>query len=155
MYWGYNLLIPVLIVLPNLLLVLLPPLYIPLLKKEAPIWLVFERLGQAGVFLVPLFHRIQLDTVMKQAAFALIIIALTVYYFCWWRFFRNKRRYTWLFQPLGIVPIPMAVMPLLYFLASAIILESPSMFLAVICLGLGHLPISYKSYMQIKYPNKI
>jgi hypothetical protein len=151
-YFSYNLLIPLLILLPNLLFVLLPPLGMPLMEKEEAIWLYFERIGQAGVFLVPLFHMAHLDTVTKQAAFALMIMTLTVYYFCWWRFFRKKRQYTWLFQSLGIIPIPMAVMPLIYFLASAIIMDSLSMFLAVVCLGLGHLPISYRSYIQIKYP---
>ncbi|HWR07599.1 hypothetical protein [Sporomusa sp.] len=155
MFFSYNLLIPLFIVLPNLLFVVLPPLNMPLLEKEKVIWLILERIGQAGVFLVPLFHMVHLDTVTKQAAFALIIMAVTVYYFCWWRFFRNKRQYIWLFQPLGIIPIPMAVMPLLYFLASAIIMESLSMFLAAVCLGLGHLPISYKSYMQMKHPDNI
>jgi hypothetical protein len=155
MFFSYNLLIPLVILLPNLLFVLLPPLTMPVLEKEKASWLVLERIGQAGVFLVPLFHMVYLDTVTKQAAFALIIMALTVYYFCWWRFFRHKRQYSWLFQPLGIIPIPMAVMPLIYFLASAIIMESLVMFLAAVCLGLGHLPISCKTYRQINDPNNI
>ena len=151
MYFSYNLLIPLLVLLPNLLFVLLPPLDMPSLEEEATIWLILERMGQTGVFLLPVFHMVHLDMVMKQAAFALMIMSLTVYYFGWWRFFRNKRQYAWLFQPLGIIPIPMAVMPLIYFLASAILMESLSMFLAVVCLGLGHLPISYRLYIQIKY----
>jgi hypothetical protein len=149
-FYSYNVLIPLLILLPNLLFVLLPALDIPLAEKEAAVWLYFERIGQAGVFILPLFHLAHLDTVLKQAAFAVMILSLTVYYFCWWRFFRGKRQYTWLFQPLGIIPIPMAVMPLLYFLTSAIVMDSLSIFLAGVCLGVGHLPISYRSYIQIK-----
>ena len=62
----------------------------------------------------------------------------------------NGKEYSLLFVPLWLIPIPMAVFPVLYFFFIGVWIASPYMLTAATLLAVGHLSISWKTYAQIR-----
>jgi hypothetical protein len=148
-YWS-SLVIPILMLFPNFLCFLFPPINTPQFKEknEPLILLILENIGRIGVTVIPLFYPIILNNTASYFYLTCSFLLLFFYYTCWLRFFRF-RNYAALFLPMGHIPIPMAVSPVLFFLVSAVILHSLPMFVAAILLASGHLPLSYKKYQRI------
>jgi hypothetical protein len=67
-------------------------------------------------------------------------VSLAFYYAGWTRFFAGPRDYAFLFKPMLGISVPMALSPVLYFLASSIVLGSIWQAVAATILGAGHVP---------------
>ena len=149
-YWS-SLVIPILMLFPNFLCFLFPPINTPPLKdkNEPLILLILENIGSIGVTVIPLLYPILLNNNASYFYLTCLFLLLFFYYACWLRFFIFARNYATLFLPMGHIPIPMAVSPVLFFLVSAAILHSFPMFVAAILLASGHLPLSYRNYQRI------
>lgn len=149
-YWS-SLVIPMLVLFPNLLFLLLPPINTPQFQeKNDPLVLtILENVGRLGIIVIPLFYPITLSNNASYFYLTCMLISLLFYYAGWLRFFKLARDYAFLFLPLGHVPIPMAVSPALFFLFSAGILHSLPMLIAAVVLAAGHLPLSYREYQRI------
>lgn len=151
----FSLIIPVVLLVPNMLFFILKPRNV-LPKKEnsnkEKVFTIFERIGQAGIFTLPIFYKINISSPQYKATLIAMVFSLLVYYGCWLRFFMKQRDYSLLFKPLWILPIPMAVLPILYMFLGSIILNSKLLLLATLLLSIGHLPISYNEY---KYTSKV
>jgi hypothetical protein len=120
-----NLWIPMLILLPNLLVVIREPTNIPDKPANEPIiYRILERIGQMGFFLLPLFLTWAPNTFLKRILLILMFASLLLYYLCWIRFIIHSFNYKYLYLPLLRVPIPMAIFPVFYLCFSAFILES-------------------------------
>lgn len=151
-----NIAIPLLIILPNLLWAVFPAIDAPAPQSRAAVrrfWTAMEgleRVGQIGVFMLPLFLRVEIEKVVHKAALAVMIGALLLYYICWVRFFRSGRRNGLLCAPLGFIPSPMAVCPIIYFLASALLLDSWLLLSATLVFAIGHLAICRRDYAITK-----
>jgi len=136
-------LIPVLVLLPNVLMVRFPPTEKPADASGVNRWLeALERLGQAGVFVIPCFYRIRIQDAMAMVSLAAMALALVGYYLGWLRYMQQGQRYALLFAPLWGIPLPMAVMPVIYFGAAAALVHSWPLAAATVVFAIGHLAVS-------------
>ena len=136
-------LIPLFVLLPNVLLVRFPPTERPEDASGVNRWLeALERLGQAGVFVIPCFYRIRIQGAMAVVSLAVMALTLVSYYLGWLRYMQQGRRYALLFAPMWGIPLPMAVMPVIYFGAAAALVRSCPLAAATAVFAVGHLAVS-------------
>ncbi|MFN3601791.1 MAG: hypothetical protein ACK4UY_10430 [Dietzia sp.] len=131
---------------PTLLLVRFPPRE-PLPRSSAPRpvrWI--ERVGQALCLVVPALSAS--GTVVWWWSVP-AIVGLVAYYALWARYLATGRHaaslYWW-----RRVPAPMAILPVVVFLASAGWLNSPWIAVAAVVLAVGHLPVSLDAASSVK-----
>lgn len=145
-------LITLLVLLPNLLILALPPTQVPPQRmKETALprgmaWL--ERIGQAGSFLIPFFYPLPALRGASVDALAVMGLALLFYYIGWLRYALKGHRFVLLFAPLFLVPLPMAVSPVVYFCAAAVFLQAWPLGVAAALLAIGHLYVSQGEYQR-------
>lgn len=124
---------------PNLLLVWFPP-SVPAPAVHVPRllgWL--ERAGQALCLVVPAITQPgQLIGWWAVPA----VVALAGYYALWARYLLDGRAATALYRPWWVVPVPMAILPVLVFLSTAALLSNPWIAVAGVVLATGHIPAS-------------
>jgi len=148
-------LIPVLILIPNLLWVLFPPRD-PLSdgqdQPDGRLLMILEWVGRIGVFVIPVFYVIDVESTVQVVSVGIMVLALLVYYAGWARYFLRGRAYALLFNSLLGLPIPLAISPVLYFAAASVLLGSWPLALATALLGVAHIPISYRDYRRISTP---
>lgn len=125
---------------PTALLAAFPP-RTPLTKANVPGSLrILESTGQALCMTVPALLAPGLITWWWGAVGA---AALGAYYALWGRYLAQGRQAWSLYRPLGRIPVPMAVFPVLVFLAGAAWLSSPGIAVAAVVLAAGHIPASF------------
>jgi hypothetical protein len=135
--------IPLLVLLPNALLVRFPPKERPAEASGVSLGLqVAERLGQAGVFVIPFFYRPHFGGTPSAVSVAVMAIALVGYYLGWLRYALRGQRYALLFAPLWSIPLPLAVLPVVYFGAASALVRSWYLGLATLVFAIGHLAVS-------------
>lgn len=79
-------------------------------------------------------------------------LALAAYYVLWVRYLVRDRD-TWsLYRPLGPLPVPMAVFPVLAFLGGAAWLSNPWIALAAVVLAAGHIPAALTIARALQLP---
>jgi hypothetical protein len=135
------------VLLPNLFIVLFPPTGIP--ETTAPsrtfsgtLMQIMERIGQAGVFLIPFFYHIDLR--VRIGPLGLALIPLVIYYGGWMRYIIQGRAYSLLFTPLFGFPLPMAVAPVAHFAVWSVLFNSWPLAAATSVLAIGHINVSNK-----------
>lgn len=132
------------VLLPNLLAALfppqdsLPPAAGTLLARLT----VLERVGQVSSFVLPFFYPIRPQGALFWAALAVMLVALGLYYAGWARYLQKGRREVFFYRPLLGIPLPMALMPVIYFFAAGGLLRSPWLALAAVGLGVGHIGVT-------------
>lgn len=136
------------VLLPNLLAVFFPPTARISVPAEAEssrlrILTAVERAGQAGCFVLPFFFRIHLAGTQAVAALAVMLALLALYYAGWTRYMIMGRGEEWFYRPLLGIPMPMALAPVVYFLAAAALLSSVWLLLATALLGVGHISVTW------------
>ena len=148
MIYYLSMVIPVAILIPNLLFLIKKPTNVPQKKVETSdkILNICEKMGQIGIFTVPLFYKIRITNIENKIIFMLMVLSLVIYYGVWLRYFVNGSNYVLLFKPIWIIPIPLAISPIVYMLFASRILNSNLLLIATILFGIGHIPISYKEY---------
>ncbi|NIN93243.1 hypothetical protein GTO36_09775 [bacterium] len=143
------------VLLPNILALFFPPT-IRLANVPQPsdkllqIMTVVERIGQVGSLVIPFFYRLSLARAKDAVALAVMIGALILYYTGWVRYIILGRDEALFYRSLLRIPLPMAVMPVIYFLAAAVLLDSVWLLLASIALGAGHLTVSWLHSRRIE-----
>ena len=143
------------VLLPNLLMILRPPVGEPAAPDEPPsrreVALgLLERIGQAGSFIIPFAYPLEVRGATGYFAFGGMIVALAVYYACWARFLMHGRLFVLLFAPFGGLPLPMALAPVAYFLAAAVLLASVPLGVAATALGVGHTCVSWRTWSRCR-----
>jgi hypothetical protein len=139
--------VTLLVLLPNLAAVFFPPRK-QLEKpgkpdpKQLQLFTVLERIGQVACFVLPFFYRLAFSSVIRGIALAVMALVLAVYYAGWVRYLVLGQDEALFYRPLLGIPLPMAVMPVLYFLAAALLLGSFWLLLAAILLGVGHIQVT-------------
>jgi hypothetical protein len=139
--------ITLLVLLPNLLAVFFPARK-QLDKsgrpdpKQLKLFTAVERIGQAACFVLPFFYRLDFSSVKGGIALAVMALALAVYYAGWVRYLLLGRDEALFYRSLLCIPLPMAVMPVVYFLAASLFLSSVWLLLAAIILGVGHINVT-------------
>lgn len=141
-----NLLIPAVMLLPNLLFIAWPPTSMPELKdlKESLLHKTAEGIGRAGVVVLPLFSAVRVEGGFERIAIVLMLLSLGLYVFGWLRYLRGDRQYRLLYAPMLGIPVPMAIMPVLYFMSASLMLHSVPLLVCSLILGIGHIPASLR-----------
>ena len=151
MFHPFSLIIPALVLIPNLIYALIPPLNVPAnLPKEPMVLVVLERIGLAGCLITPAFYPVDITGTFGIIAVTGMGLMLVTYYYCWLRYFRHNRNYPWLFTPLSIIPVPLTISPIVYFMLSSIILNSLPLFFSSLVLTSGHIPVSLIGHRNTK-----
>jgi len=147
--------ITLLVLLPNLLAVFFPP-STRLADDPQPnrsglqIMTVVERIGQAGSFVIPFFYRVTLTSSIQAIALAIMVGALALYYAGWVRYLVQGRTEVLFYRSLLGIPLSMAIMPVIYFLAASALLGSVWLLLAAVLLGVGHITVTWLQSRRIK-----
>lgn len=124
---------------PNLLLVAFPPRMLPpTAHVPRPLgWI--ERAGQALCLVVPAITQ----PGKLAGGWAIPVFAgLAGYYALWARYLLTGRKGTTLYRPWWVVPVPMAILPVVVFLSAAAWLSNPWIAVAAVILAVGHIPAS-------------
>jgi len=146
-----GLLIAVAVLAPNLLLVVLPPLKGELpTSRPALVFVVLERVGQAACLAVLILFGTTFDGRQPDVFFALMVLAIAAYYGLWLRYLALGRDATALYSPLGFLPIPMAILPVLAFALAAGWGGSVWLLIAAVVLAIGHWTTSWHSRAQAR-----
>lgn len=141
---GWIVAIP--IILPNVLWALLPGPAEP--SAAAPTTTLLrtvgfiEGSGRVAVLVLPVFLDAQVQTTIDRVVACAGGLALALYYVGWGRYFFGGRAPVLLFAPLGPLPVPLAVAPVLYFLAFAVLARSPTMAVVTVLFGAAHVFMS-------------
>jgi len=147
-------LVTLLILLPNLLVVFFPPTGLPGAagKKTALTTTmgIIERVGQVSAFVIPFFYPIKIQGSLETASLAGMILALIFYYVNWGRYALRGRTFRLLFEPCLGIPIPLAISPVIYFLAAAGLFHSWVLLAAAVVLGIGHIYVSRLEWQRAK-----
>lgn len=141
-----SLLIPVAVLLPNLLFMVWPPKPISGWKetKQNRMYQFAESLGRVGVMVLPLFSAIRMEGGLEWIALGMMLLSLGFYVSGWIRYLRNEREYRYLYASMLGIPVPMAVMPVLYFISASMLLHSVPLLVCSLILGIGHIPASIR-----------
>jgi hypothetical protein len=118
--------------------------------KRLQIMTVFERIGQVGSWIIPFFYQLTLSSVIDAVALAIMLGALALYYAGWIRYLVLRREEELLYSSLLGIPLPMAVMPVIYFLSASVLLGSIWLMLATVMLGVGHISVTWLHSGNIK-----
>ncbi|EON31824.1 hypothetical protein GTC6_15371 [Gordonia terrae C-6] len=131
---------------PNLLLMWFPP-RTPLPQPAIPSWMSgLERLGQVMCLVVPAI------TLPGEPAWwwsVPTVAGLAGYYALWVRYLRTGRPVAALYRPVWGVPAPMAVLPVLVFVAAAGWLRNPWLGASAVVLAVGHVPAALRIAREV------
>ncbi len=111
---------------------------------------VFEQIGRIAVFLIPCFYPINTENFTGNIGFIAMLIAIGFYYLAWGRYFSQWLKRILLFNPFWGMPLPLAVSPVVYFLAAAFVLHSVYLMAAALVFGVCHIYISNRVYQKLK-----
>ncbi|WP_405175552.1 hypothetical protein MHI27_03145 [Paenibacillus sp. FSL H8-0261] len=151
---GFSLLgtlMALILLAPSLLMIKFPPENVPSgLRDAGPIYTLLERAGQLGCIGILAMSQDNFQQVKLGVIAVFIVLFIAIYYGLWIRYIVKGRQYKLLWDPLGIIPIPMAVLPVCAFGLAAIWGKSIWLSIAVVCLAIGHLANSWHSYKYTK-----
>lgn len=148
-----GLVLSLVMIVPNVLLVVAPPLEDLPREPRIPRVLTFlERAGQAGCLVLP-----AVAGGPRSGVGWLVVLAILVagYYGLWARYLLTGRRLAALYAPLGPLPMPMAVLPVVAFGVAALWLESWLLAVATAVLAVGHLSTSWLNGSGVTDPPRI
>lgn len=135
-------LIPLLIMLPNVIWMLAP-------KGDGsepvaePLWLtIMENIGRFATLIVPFFYSLDAHKKFSLPVMIAMGLALAGYYGGWIRYFVGGRAPALLGASLLGIPLPMAVLPIAFFILSSYLMGSWWMFGAALLFGVAHIWIS-------------
>lgn len=134
-----NLLIPFLVLLPNIVYIFLKPrervqeIHVNILLS------VFEKVGQVGMVVLPLFFPLYITLLLAIPA----AVALVAYYLVWLRYFR-KRSLKALYGPVYYIPIPLALFPVVFFFFVALMFNEVLIYVAWLVFTVGHVGVSVR-----------
>jgi hypothetical protein len=144
-------LIALIILAPSLLMIKFPPENVPAGVRDAgPVYTLLERAGQLGCIGILAISKDNFQHMEFGILAAFILLFIAIYYGLWIRYIVKGRQFKLLWDPLGFIPIPMAVLPVCAFGLAAIWGKSIWLSIAVVCLAIGHLANSWHSYMYAK-----
>lgn len=79
----------------------------------------------------------------------LMLLALAFYYMAWGRFYTRGRTPVLLYRPLFGVPLPLALSPVVLFLAAAVPLRALPLAVGAIVFGVAHVALSGFEYERL------
>jgi hypothetical protein len=101
-----------------------------------------ENILRLAVFVLPFFYAVDISTRERQIAGLLSLLMLGGYYWCWGRYYLHNWDVSYFNKALFFVPVPMAVLPVLYLLGSSYLLHSILLGVSAALFGIVHVYIS-------------
>lgn len=145
-------LIAVFMLLPSLVFFTwFPPIRVPHgLRESNRIFTILEKAGQVGslVFLAiskDFFPPSHGSTIVML----LMVVCIVIYYGLWFRYLKDGQSFASLYKPFMIVPIPLAVFPVLAFGFAAWWGQCVWLGVSTALLAIGHWTVSYTIYRQL------
>ena len=135
-------LIPVLIILPNVIWMLLPKADAGASPSEPLLLTILENVGRFATLILPFFFSLDLHKRFSTPVMVGMGLALAVYYACWIRYFAGGRAAALLGAPFLGIPLPMAVAPITFLVLSSYLMGSWWMFGVSLLFGVAHIWIS-------------
>ena len=141
--------IAIAIILPNLLVVFYPP-NVTLANVSvrvdglSQVMNIFERVGQIGSFTIPFFYQLKCSTNLETTMLIIMSGALVLYYAGWTQYLVKGRNEVLFYKSMLGIPLPMAIMPVVYFISASVLLRSGWLLISAILLGTGHITISWQ-----------
>ena len=83
---------------------------------------------------------------LRSVWLCLAVLFLLLYYIVWIRYFAGGRDIALLNRPFLLVPMPLAVFPVLYFLCAALWLHNIPAAVIMLVFGAAHLTVSIQSF---------
>ena len=143
-----GLLVALAVLAPNaLLLVFRPTTGIPRTTDAGLLFTILERAGQVGCLVV-----LTMSGARGLDGWLVGTLIVVAGYWALWARYLARRRFADLYAPLGPLPIPMAVLPVLAFGLAAAWAASWWLGIAVVLLAVGHLANSWTVYRQLSTP---
>ena len=141
--------VPLPIALPNVLWALFPgpEAASPPATSESPLWRfasLIEGAGRVAVFTLPFVLDWNVETAFDRVLVSMGGLALALYYVAWSRYFLCGRADRLLFAALGPVSVPLAIAPILYFVAFAGLAGSSTMGAVTAVFGAAHILLSLR-----------
>ncbi|MDC7124205.1 MAG: hypothetical protein PQJ46_01470 [Spirochaetales bacterium] len=136
-----GIIIPVLILLPNLLIVIYKGEIETSGNKAHIILTVLENLSRFGTVILPIFYKINMDGPFYKLLTLAMILLLVLYYIAWIRLvrFNFEREY---FLKRLIIPLPLVFAPTVFLILSSVVLKSIPMLLFSIVFLIFHYLVS-------------
>ena len=139
--------IAVILFAPNLIILKFPPENAPEGATDASIlFVVLERIGQVGCLVLLSVLKDNFKQLTLNVWLVLMFVCIIVYYCLWIRYIVLGHQFSLLFKPLAMIPIPMAIFPVLAFAAAAMVGRSIWLGIAVVLLAIGHFVNSWHTY---------
>lgn len=126
-----------LVMLPNFIYLRFPPVN----RREQKEIFILNLLEQGSRALFPLLTVLLVSNQPIRwinPYLFLMLIMLLLYYVCWARYFTKGREYRLLSDSLWLIPIPMALFPVLFFIFEALWLRNTPALLVMIVFGISH-----------------
>ena len=130
--------IPVLLMLPNVVWMLLPKLDMGSRGSVPLVLTLAENVARVAVLALPFFFALQLTKKYSMLTVAGMALALTIYYAAWARYFVGGGAVTLLSAPLLGIPSPLAFAPIAFLVLSSYLLDSWWMLAASMVFGALH-----------------
>ncbi len=135
-----------LLLIPNFILILIPPKGAPDGFRSAGIlFTLLERLGQAGCLIILVIFKDNFQKFTINVWLILMILCILLYDALWIRYIIKGQDISLLFS-FGAIPIPMALAPICAFGFASVWGMSPWLGIAVAVLAAGHIPNSWHRY---------
>ncbi|ASA21481.1 hypothetical protein [Paenibacillus donghaensis] len=144
--------IALLILLPSLVFFLkFPPVNVPqAIRETAPVYRVLEKIGQMTCLLFMMISKDFFDIQQVNLYMILMIVCILCYYGLWLRYLRAGREFASLWKPVGFIPIPLAVFPVLAFGCAALWGNCIWLGVSTVLLAIGHWTVSWNVYRQTR-----
>lgn len=143
-------LITALVLLPNILFMLLPKTNMPSDIHGSSRYIdILEHTARILYFALIIFSTGKASVIYTSPFLYIALCSLLIYYILWLRYFLNGMDYHCLFDTVLHIPLPMAVFPILFLLASAIWLKNIPSAITAMLFAAGHLINSYTTYQQL------
>jgi hypothetical protein len=109
-----------------------------------------EWVGRAAVLFLPTLYRFEAGG--NDIARWSMVAALAFYYLGWLRYFVGGRKARLLYAPLLQVPVPLAVSPVVFFLAASVALQAWPLAIAAVVFGAAHVALAWTEHRRLQEP---
>ena len=131
----------------NLAYAAFPPAGKPEQTAEITHWIERVEQGSRIAYLLAVTLLVSREPVSARSVWLLLAaLFLILYYAVWIRYCAGGREIALLNRPFLLVPMPLAVFPVLYFLCAAIWLHNLPAVILMVIFGAAHLTVSIQSF---------
>lgn len=133
----------------NIAYVLFPPAGEVSSSKSVTHWVeIIEATSRIAYLLLLTFLVNENPLKPKSIWLVVAVVFLTLYYIVWIRYFIGGRNAALLGRPFLLVPIPLAIFPVIYYLCAAIWMGNIPAAVAMSVFGAAHITVSIQSFRQ-------